>query len=739
MQKIDSKKSSPPPPQLLLQYHVLKPALLVSALVSFLVAVFVFFAYPPEEQFFRAGLGLFLGCYFVSLHHFAFGRISSTRGMDLLTVCFLLVPTAIHAWSITRHPDAEFAGVLMLGLIILASMSFVSHLNFLMFVSAIVGFLGFVLFSVGADLHTGFWLNTLFVAPSVAFLVRIVFQKNYGLLFERLNSEKQLSAKLALTSNALKLSQQGQEQSQIDLKQREVQLSSVLRNAPIVLSVMDREGIYTQSRGRGLERIGLAENEIVGRSYEEIYKDQPKLLAAFKKAQQGESSQARVSFAPGITHEIQYCPVFGVDQEVVGVVGVGLDVSESILVERQRQELESQMLQAQKMESLGSLASGVAHDFNNYLGAIIAFCELLKQPPETVGDQSIDPRNIPDEIKKIATNASGVCEQMLMFAGKSTHEKINVDLNSLIGEMEQFFRAIVSHEIDLDVELAHYPVCVNANRLLIQQSIVNLLKNAAEAIKVRPEGQGGRILISTQIVDDLSMVSLDGVRVGEVDSKQEQGSFAVLTIQDNGGGIEASDLRRVFEPYFSGKPDGHGFGLAITAGVVKSHHGVIYCDSDSSGTRIDLAFPVSDSKSESAFVPQRHRAPYLTNNAAERILLIDDEVMITQSIGLVLEGLGYDTTTANSGSSGLEQIDSGKEFDCIIIDFSMPEMNGLEFLTELRGRGITTPAIMCSGYFELPENGKNLPQATLRKPYSIAKLKETIGEVCRVQSVKLVK
>ena len=171
--------------------------------------------------------------------------------------------------------------------------------------------------------------------------------------------------------------------------------------------------------------------------------------------------------------------------------------------------------------------------------------------------------------------------------------------------------------------------------------------------------------------------------------------------------------------------------------MVKNHNGVIYCDSGSSGTRIDLAFPVV--KLKDAPVSHALVAPHFKSNATERILLIDDEAMITQSIGLVLEGLGYDTTTANSGSSGLEQIDSGKEFDCIIVDFAMPEMNGLEFLTQLRDRQVKTPAIMCSGYFELPEDGKNLPQATLRKPYSIAKLKETIGQVCVAQPGKLVK
>ena len=530
-------KNSSPPLQMLLQYHVLKHGLLIIAPVTFLVSLFIFFTYPLEERWFRSSLGFFLGCYFISLHHFVFRRISTTHSMDLFAAVFLLIPLAAHSWAITQYPEEDYAGVMIVAVLILASMSFVGHLNFLMFVFACAGLMMFAFFSAGAaDLHIGFWLNTLFVAPSVALLIRVIVQKNYGLLLERLNSEKQLSAQLASTADALKVSQQDQEQSKIDLKQRDMQLSSLLSNAPIVLSVMDRDGVYTQSRGKGLEQIGLVENEIVGRLCDEVYKDHPEVLAAFKKAQQGVSSQARASFAPGLTHEIQYCPVFGEDQELVSVVGVGLDVSESILLERQKQELESQMLQAQKMESLGVLASGVAHDFNNYLGAIIAFCELLGREPDAKDAQSISLEDIPDEIKKIAMNASGVCEQMLVFAGKSTHEKVNVDLNSLVDEMKQFFRAIVSHEIELDIELAQHPISVNVNRLLIQQSIVNLLKNACEAIEA--QSKRGRIQISTRVVDGLPSECLKGIPIGECDSISQQDSFAVLTVQDNGAELK---------------------------------------------------------------------------------------------------------------------------------------------------------------------------------------------------------
>ena len=651
-------------------------------------------------------------------------------GLDLLSLAFFSLPMVSHALSIYLFPSEDLAGV-MVGLLILASMSFTSHLFFLAVAFAGVGLMVFTSYSAGIELPKGFWMSILFVAPGIAFITRVVIQKNYDLLLERLNSETQLSAKLAATADALKTSMRDQEQSQLELKQSDLQLSTVLGNAPIVLCVLDREGVYTQSRGHGLGQLGLQEGEMVGKQFAELYKDHPSVLAAFTKAQQGESSQVRVSFSPGVTHEIQYCPVFGEDQKLAGVVGVGLDVSQSVLDERQKLDLESQLFQAQKMESLGLLASGVAHDFNNYLGAIIAFCESMD------GQPADDTRDIPAEIKKVATSAAGVCEQMLVFAGKSTHEKSSVDLNSLVGETKQFFRAIVSNEIVLDFELAPYSVFINANRLLIQQAIVNLIKNASESINV--ESKQGRILVSTRVVDSLSAESLTGIQVGELDPSAAQEAFALLTIQDNGSGIEAADLERVFEPYFSNKSksNGHGFGLAITAGVVKNHNGMIYCDSDSSGTRIDLAFPVC--KSTETPISQGLSTQNLNVDAVERILLVDDEVMITQSVGLVLEGFGFKITTANSGSNALKLIDAGEEFDCVIVDYSMPEMNGLEFLSELNDRQIKTPSIMCSGYLELPEDGKNLPHATLRKPYSIEKLQETIGEVCSTEREKLMK
>jgi signal transduction histidine kinase/CheY-like chemotaxis protein len=721
---------SSPPLSMLLQHQVLKWSLLISAIVTFLIVIYVSISSPPERKFYDLVLTSWLTFHYAGLYFFLFQRVTTTRSMDLLSATFLIIPMAAFVvWAAYAQPNEELSGV-FIGLLVCASMSFFSHLFY--FIVAVSGVCLLVAATVvaGTPLTQIFWMNILFIAPGVAFLTRVAIQKNYELVLERLNYEHQLTSDLATTSDALEISQKDKEQSLTDLRQRDEQLSTVLGNAPLILCVLDKDGVYAQSRGRGLKKIGLEENEIVGTHYSELY-DDPAHLEALRKAQQGESLTVRTSLAPGSTHEIRCCPVFGENHEVSGVVGVGIDISKSVIAENEKLELESRLLQAQKMESLGLLASGVVHDFNNYLGAIIGFCEALEHSERTGDSQPNDGPNIPLEIKNIAMNAAGVCEQMLIFAGKSTQTKAEVDLSSLVSDMDQFFRAIVSREIGLTFDLAQQPAFISANRLLIQQAIVNLLKNASEAIRAQSNSKG-RILVSTRIVNKLPPKSPQGIRIGEVEQLADEQSFAMITIQDNGGGIAEEDLQRVFEPYFSKKSHGHGFGLAITAGVVKNHNGVIYCESDTSGTRTDLVFPISNIEHTS--VVPTIPGPNFKTNDCKRILLVDDEKMITDAIGLALQRNGHQVTTANSGSLGLDSIDAGKEFDCIIIDFSMPEMNGLEFLRKLRDRGVTTPTLMCSGYFDPPKDEDALPHATLVKPYTVKKLTETIAQLCESHS-----
>ena len=263
-------KNPPPPLQLLLQYQVLKWGLFIAVPVTVLVAIFIMATFSSERRVFGSCAALSLGCCFFLLYRFVLPRISKMRSMDLLSAAFLTLPTATYSWAIYQHPKEDLAGVVV-GILVLASMIFVSHRSYALFALVSVGLIVLGSLCAGASVPDMFWLNLFLIMPAVAFITRMVVQKNYDLVLERLSNEKQLSAQLASTADALRMSQKDQEQSRLDLKQRDLQLSTVLSKAPIILCVTDRDGYYTQSRGFGLKKLGLVENEILGEQFNTFY------------------------------------------------------------------------------------------------------------------------------------------------------------------------------------------------------------------------------------------------------------------------------------------------------------------------------------------------------------------------------------------------------------------------------------------------------------------------------------
>ena len=717
----------------LLQYRVIYWAVRLGAAVMLPVVLFILLTFPPELQLFSVGSSMLLMCYFLILQFWVLPQVRTPLRVDLFAAALLLAPTIVSALT-PFHEQQEYTGAVAVGLTVLASLCFVSHRLFVVWaVFSLALYVGCVFWS-GQEVPIIYWISFLFVAPVLAFINRIVVQGNYDYLLERARQEDRLTSELACTTDELEVTRKFQEQSQHDLEERTLELTTVLRRAPIILSVIDRYGVYMQSRGLGLEKLGRKENELVGKSFQEIYADYPEVIAAYEQARSGQSSSVRVTFNPGGTHEIQYSPVFDQQSEITGVVGVGVDLSESVQAESKRVELELQLFRAQKMESLGVLASGVAHDFNNYLSAIIAFCDGL----DFAGDNRklSDNQQVVGEIKKVAENAAGICEQMLMFAGKSTRDKQTFDLNSMLAENKKFLGAIVAKHVELKFNLSSKPLPIRANKLLIQQAIVNLVKNSSDALQGFPDG---RVIVSTESMRDLpppQQVNRNTIQIGELPTDRAE-SLVYLTVKDNGPGIEENRVNRIFEPYYSSKDTGHGFGLAITAGIMQHHGGVIACQTGLGGTRMDLVFELDNIGTN----VMANKLPGDSRDGGSehcKILLVDDETMIVRSVTMAFEALGFDVVTAESADEAIELAKQHGAFDCLVLDYSMPKMNGLELLRALRKDGITCPAILCSGYLELPEYEDAVPEATLRKPYSIATLRNTIEELCTAAEQKTI-
>ena len=716
---------------MLLQYRVIYWGVRLASIISLLAVVVVLFVVPAEQRWFDVVFTASLAVYYFFLQWFAIPKTNDAKRIDLFSTAFLLPPmlySSIAPLFFETNGNVEVT----VGLIVFGSMCYVSQRAFIGWVLLTFGICMASALFVNQKLSGAFWVNLLLVGPGLAFIVRIVIQTNYNSLLERLQYEDRLTSELASTADELEIVKRFQKQSQQDLNVKSLHLTSVLSRAPVILLAMDKNGVCTRSRGRGLEKLGLQENELVGQQFAELYREQPGLVAAFNKAMAGENSQVRVSLAPGLTHEIQYGPIFDLNNQLIGVVGVGVDVSESVQADQRQRELELQLSQAQKMESLGALASGVAHDFNNYLSAIIAFCESLELRKEPSEINSAEYQTIVGEITKTAENASGVCEQILMFAGKSTQKKISLDLSELIREDQNFLNAVVSKETKLETDLSESPVRTIANRLLIQQAVVNLVKNSSDALSGRTDG---RIDISVKAVQGLAELEQHSVRIGGTfrDNQADDSLYAVLSVEDNGPGVPTDDLKRIFEPYFSSKHTGHGLGLAITIGVVGNHGGVIYCRSSDKGTKVDLVFRLDENSVEPAVVKPTKSTS--NGNESWRLLLVDDELSIVKSVQLAFSHFGHEMRTVSSGKEALALLDAGEEFDCLVLDYSMPNMNGLELLRAIRERGVKTPSVMCSGFLDLPAFGTVAPDTTLRKPYTISRLRDTISELCHREPV----
>ena len=505
------------------------------------------------------------------------------------------------------------------------------------------------------------------------------------------------------------------------LNSKQEQLSAILENSPLIMCVMDKEGVYVQSRGTGLEFLGLEQNEIVGQRYTEALAQYPDVVAAIDKAKSGKRSQVRAQLAPDVCFDVIYDAVKNNKDEVSGIIGVGIDVSSRVQMEQKERELERHLYQTQKEESLSTLAGGVAHDFNNYLMSIVGFCESL----ETESNGRLSPDTV-RLIKKTALQAAGISKQMLVYASKDPWPKDQtgpIDLVVFFNETQDLLQAVVPKNIELTINVPQIEeVWTNVDGALLQQSILNLVKNSIDSIG---DHQGKiRICLTSPKNEFLE----DGFSVGNIQTSEQ---YCEIRIMDSGCGIEPDLIPRIFDLYYSTKQAGYGIGLAVTASIIQKQGGLISCSSRPGiGTTIQLLLPTSSKPAES----KSETTDTENFSQPKSVLLVDDQKAVLMSISMMLESNGFRVYQASSGKSALEQIDELKDkIDCIILDFSMPQMNGMQLLKKIREARVDTPTIMCSG---LPINYESSsadccwPDATLAKPFRMRELCQTINRVC---------
>jgi CheY-like chemotaxis protein len=379
---------------------------------------------------------------------------------------------------------------------------------------------------------------------------------------------------------------------------------------------------------------------------------------------------------------------------------------------------------SQKLESLGLLAGGVAHDFNNSLLAILGNADLLER------DLPVDSfhRVLVSEIRAAAERAGDLCNQLQAFAGKGQMRIKPVDLSATARGMVRMLKVGISRKVNLCLELDGDLPLVPTDDSQIHQLVMNLVVNAAEAIGDRP----GSITLRTGVLASSECCFDQFVNA----PRSTAGTFVYLAVSDSGPGMDPLTLARAFDPFFSTKPHGRGLGLASVLGIVRSHGGCVGVMSDGgSGTTVTVLFPCQETSESTP-----GQTPGLaTPGHGGSILVVDDEEYVRALSARMLGRLGYTVHLAADGQQALEFCrQRGAELDCVLLDLIMPVMDGVDVHAALRQAYPDLKVLLTSGYHEREVSrrfGDRGLAGFLQKPYDLAVLGHKLNEVLNERPV----
>ena len=389
----------------------------------------------------------------------------------------------------------------------------------------------------------------------------------------------------------------------------------------------------------------------------------------------------------------------------------------------QQNVLEQQMRQVQKLEAVGRLAGGMAHDFNNVLVVIKLSTELMLRQitPESPLSKPLL------QVANAADRAAALTRQMLAFGRQQIMQTCIINLNSVVSETTQMLRRVIGEDIQLVTKLSS---TVDNSRLdpdQVTQVILNLAVNARDAM---PEGGTLHLETATVVLDDAYTKSHPPV---------QPGSYVMLAVSDTGTGIDKSILPRIFDPFFTTKEvgKGTGLGLSIVYGIVKQSGGYIWVYSEPGhGTTFKLYFPTTTAALESPVL----RSETTARPVGQMVLVVEDEAIIRSNVRECLQQLGYQVLEAENGQSALKLCDeNGSRIDLVLTDLVMPGMGGHELASELAQRHPEVKMLFMSGYTEDSAARRDIllkGNAFLQKPFSVGDLSTAVQQTLALRAIR---
>ena len=395
------------------------------------------------------------------------------------------------------------------------------------------------------------------------------------------------------------------------------------------------------------------------------------------------------------------------------------DISER----KELQRSEMRLRQAQKMESIGTMAGGIAHDFNNILTPILGYTQILIDQVDIESTEG----NYLNHVIQAANRAKSLVSQILAFSRQRDSNREIMNVNVIIKEALKLIRASVPSTITIQTNIQTDDDLVFADPTEIHQVLMNLCSNAAHAMRSKSNG-----------IIDVTVGDYDGkIRGWSMEEQLKETDYLVITVRDTGCGIDPSVINRIFDPFFTTKKLGEGTGMGLSAvhGIVKGLGGAVSVETKQNmGTVFRVYIPrardVEDLQTDT-------RPDALVGGKAnqERILFVDDEIMIIDMAELLLKTLGYEVFTCTNGADALEIIrEDMNRFDLVITDFTMPNMTGIELARKIKDLRADLPVILCTGYTRsiTPEEAFTQGiQAFISKPFSKEELHKTVNDVLR--------
>jgi two-component system cell cycle sensor histidine kinase/response regulator CckA len=494
---------------------------------------------------------------------------------------------------------------------------------------------------------------------------------------------------------------EGRETAERRLRETSRLLAAVFDSSPLAIISGDMDRRITLWSRAAEEIFGYKAEEILGRPLPILPKrsaveaDRIRALVAEGHVVQGRIGVLSRKDGSDVTVEISAGPLRDDAGQVTGSMMVLADVTD-------KSKLEEQLRQAQRLEAVGRLAGGVAHDFNNVLVAILGYAELALRRP------GLDPKTRRDleEIHRAGERAATLTRQLLLMSRKQVAEPRIMALGTVVQGLERMLRRLIGEDIEVTVTVPGEAWLIEADPGQIEQVVMNLAVNARDAM---PRGGHLRIEVRNESVP----VATPG--------GAPPGDHVLLEVQDHGTGMPPEVLERIFEPFFTTKEQGKGTGLGLSTvyGIVERAHGRIEVDSTPGvGTTFRVSFP-------RAVVPEaaatRSAAVSEARPGHESILLVEDDDVVRAIARIILESLGYRVSAASGGREALDLLPSIEPLDLVITDVVMPGMSGRELADELHRLRPTLPVLYMSGY-----TGDALAQhdlagdelALIRKPFT---------------------